>query len=67
MDKESEKKEEVKKEEKKEEKKEVFEFDPKKLKDEDNKFLSKDAKEKNKKDDDDLLGRFANFTGEEMF
>ena len=45
-------------------KKDVFEFDPKKLKEEDNKFLSKDAKEKNKKDDDDLLGRFANFSGE---
>ena len=45
-------------------KKDVFEFDPKKLKEEDNKFLSKEAKEKNKKDDDDLLGRFANFSGE---
>ena len=52
--------------EKKPDKKEVFEFDPKKLKEEDNKFLSKDAKEKNKKADDDLLGRFANFTGEEF-
>ena len=47
-----------------EQKKDVFEFDPKKLKEEDNKFLSKDAKDKKKKEDDDLLGRFANFSGE---
>ena len=45
-------------------KKNVFEFDPKKLKEEDNKFLSKEAKDKNKKADDELLDRFANFSGE---
>ena len=44
--------------------KDTFEFDPKNLKEENNKELTKDAKDKNKKEDDDLLGRFANFTGE---
>jgi len=44
--------------------KDTFEFDPKNLKEENNKELSKGAKDKNKKEDDDLLGRFANFTGE---
>jgi hypothetical protein len=42
----------------------VFEFDPKKLKEEDNKFISQEAKDKKKKEDDDLLDRFANFSGE---
>ncbi len=46
--------------------KDTFEFDKKNLKEEDNKFLSKDAKDKNKKEEDDLLGRFANFAGEEF-
>ena len=45
-------------------KKNEFEFDPKKLKEEDNKFLSKEAKDKNKKANDELLDRFANFSGE---
>ena len=40
----------------------VFEFDSKNLKEENNKELTKDAKDKNKREDDDLLGRFANFT-----
>ncbi len=44
--------------------KDTFEFDPKNLKEENNKELSKGAKDKNKKEEDDLLGRFANFTGE---
>ena len=50
--------------EKPEGKKDTFEFDPKNLKEEDNKDLSKETKDKKKKEDDDLLGRFENFTGE---
>ena len=46
--------------------KDTFEFDKKNMKEEDNKFLSKDTKDKKKKEDDDLLGRFANFAGEEF-
>ena len=46
--------------------KDTFEFNPKNLKEENNQHLSKEAKEKNKKEEDDLLGRFANFTGEFM-
>jgi len=44
--------------------KDVYEFDKKNLKDEDNKDLSKDTKDKKKKEDDDLLERFGNFTGD---
>ena len=42
--------------------KDTFEFDPNHLKEEHNKDLTKDAKKKNKKDEDDLLGRLQNFT-----
>jgi len=42
--------------------KDVFEFDKKNMKDEpDNKDLNKEAKEKNKKKDDDLMDRFDAF------
>ena len=41
--------------------KDTFEFDPNNLKEDNNKELTKDARDKNKKEEDDLLGRFANF------
>ena len=41
--------------------KDVFEFDKNNLKEETNKDLNKDAREKNKKKDDDLLDRFDAF------
>ena len=41
--------------------KDVFEFDKKNLKEDTNKDLNKDAREKNKKKDDDLLDRFDAF------
>ena len=46
--------------------KDAFEFDPKNLKEEDNKNLTKETKSKNKKEEDALLDRFANFT-EDLF
>ena len=42
--------------------KDVFEFDANNLKEDNNKDLTKDAKDKNKKEDEDLMDRFANFT-----
>ncbi len=42
--------------------KDVFEFDANNLKEENNKNLTQDAKDKNKKEDEDLMDRFANFT-----
>ena len=47
-----------------EEKKDTFEFDKNNLKEEKNVHLSDEAKKKNKKADDELLDRFANFSGE---
>ena len=47
--------------------KDTFEFDPNNLKEENNKDLSKEAKSKNKREEDDLLGRFANFAGDGDF
>ena len=41
--------------------KDTFEFDKKNMKEEDNKDLNKEAKEKNKKKDDDLMDRFDSF------
>ena len=41
--------------------KDTFEFDKKNMKEEDNKDLNKEAKEKNKKKDDDLMDRFDAF------
>ena len=61
---EGEKKKEEAYKEKPEHLKDTFEFNPKNLKEEENKFLSKDTQDKKKKEDDDLLGRFENFTGE---
>ena len=54
------KKEEAQKE-KPENLKDTFEFDKKNMKEEDNKELNKEAKEKNKKKDDDLMDRFDAF------
>ena len=41
--------------------KDVFEFDKKNLKEDQNKDLNKDARDKNKRKDDDLLDRFDAF------
>ena len=41
--------------------KDVFEFDKNNMKEENNKEINKEAKEKNKKKDDDLMDRFDAF------
>ena len=41
--------------------KDVFEFDKKNLKEDQNKDLNKDARDKNRRKDDDLLDRFDAF------